>query len=951
MVPGQSPAGRERETGEMSNRFEARRSRLLSGGATLALLIGIGTPALAQGQAASENLATERSDETAIVVTGFRASLQNSILARRDADIILDAVSAEDIAGLPDVSIAEALARLPGVTSQRTGGQASAINVRGLSQDLVSATLNGREQVSTSGLRTIEFDQYPSELLNRAAVYKSPMASLIEGGIAGKVELQTARPLDQRNPFSLSVNLRGSWNDRAHQSPDANEFGYRASVSLQAKLLDDTLGVAIGYARLVQPNVASRFVGFDYTPTGSNGGGNRLDLDNDGQRDGISYGFEMVQFGGTETRDGVLGVIQYEPTESTRLLIDGYYSRFRSDVRRRGVRAFGTQNGNTALGSLQNPVVADSAIIGGRFVSGNGVDVELINQDESDRDELYTIGANFQQDFGDRVTLSLDASYSRANSYFVDTGVNINPYRRNPNGTFTRLSAIPGSLVVDYRLNGLDLPNVAINHDFTDPELNRFQGFFIVPREDDDELTAFAANLQVDLNGFFRSLQVGARYSMRNATRTRTSFNSFGIANNVAIPSGLFETAGFRGQFANAGFPDFLVVDIDGLLDEFVGPDRVADQAFGFTKDQSFLVEEDVWAGYAQLNFNGLVGGLNFHGNVGLRAVHTDQSSTTSLVDPSVPGGATRYSITVGDSYWDFLPSANLILDLGRSDRLRLSLSRQVSRPRFFDLGGGININLVATGGGVYQPRGSGGNPGLRPFRANMFDFAYEHYFGNNGILVLSAFYKDLRSFIIGGTVDNFNFIEAGFVMPPPPVAGAQILPSGPLFAPINGDGGYVYGFEAQFTKTFTELPAPFDGLGVTMNYAYSQSSLNVTNNLAGRPLTIPLPGLSTHVFNPTVFYDKNGFATRVSVRYRSGFIAPQFGLNEQITDNASETVVDAQISYTFQEGSALRGLTLYLQGNNLTDAPTRSYFGQEAQTGTLQYFGRQFYAGATYRF
>src|SRR3546814_7405356 len=101
------------------------------------------------------------------------------------------------------------MARLPGVTSQRCGVQASAINIRGLNQDLVSASLNGREQVATSGLRTIEFDQYPSELLTQAAVYKSPMASLIEGGIAGKVELKTARPLDMTENFQGSLNIRG----------------------------------------------------------------------------------------------------------------------------------------------------------------------------------------------------------------------------------------------------------------------------------------------------------------------------------------------------------------------------------------------------------------------------------------------------------------------------------------------------------------------------------------------------------------------------------------------------------------------------------------------------------------------------------------------------------------------------------------------------------------------
>jgi len=180
-----------------------------------------------------------------IVVSGFRRSVQTSIDVKRNLDVVAEIVTADDIAGLPDVSIAESLARLPGVTSQRTGGQASALNIRGLSQDLVSATLNGREQVATSGDRTIQFDQYPSELISQAAVYKSPKASLIEGGVAGKVELTTARPLANKNRLTVQVNGRGAWNDRAKQSPDANEFGYRVSASVQYKFTDN-LGVALG---------------------------------------------------------------------------------------------------------------------------------------------------------------------------------------------------------------------------------------------------------------------------------------------------------------------------------------------------------------------------------------------------------------------------------------------------------------------------------------------------------------------------------------------------------------------------------------------------------------------------------------------------------------------------------------------------------------------------------
>lgn len=934
------------------------RGPFMLGSAASALLLGL-MAAPASAQTAGEETppqtdpAAQAEAGDDIVVTGFRASVQNSIDAKRDSPIIVDVISSDDIAGLPDVSIAEAIARLPGVSAQRTGGQASAINIRGLSQDLVSATLNGREQVSTSGQRTIEFDQYPSELLYQAAVYKSPMASLIEGGIAGKVELKTVRPLDNRKDFSVSVNARGSYNDRAEQSPDAPEFGYRVSAAVQAKLLNDTLGVAVGYARLFQPNVATRFVGFDYTATGNNGAGNATDINNNGVRDSIGYGFEAIQYGGSETRDGVLGVIQFEPTPSTRLLIDGYYSRFKSDVRRRGIRMTGEQNGNTATGTLTDPILAGDAIVGGHFISGNGVDVESVNQDESDRDRLFTVGANFQQDFGESVTLNLDASYSRANSYFVNSGINVNAYQQT-GATFTRINSIPGALQIDYQLNALDLPNVAINYDFTNPNTNRFQGFFIVPREDDDELLAIAGDLTFKIDGpFLKSVQLGGRYATRNARRTVTSFNSFGIANNVAIPEGLYEVAGFDGDYGAAGFPDFLAVDIDGILDQFVGPDRVADQSFPFTLDQSFLIEEDVWSGFGQINFDTIAGGLNFKGNIGLRVVRTEQNSTSSLADPTSTTGG-RYDSTIGDTYTEFLPSANFILDVTDRDRLRLSFSRQMSRAPFFELRNAIGFGLTNIGGNTFQPGGSGGNPRLRPYLAKQVDFGYEHYFGRTGLFSVGVFYKDLESFILGGRIDDFDYRAAGLTFPPLPTGtppGAVILDTGPLSAPINGKGGYLYGAEVQLTKTFPNLPAPFDGLGVIVNYAYTESNLDIQSSLSGRTFTIPLPGLSRHVVNPTLFYEKSGFSTRVGVRYRSGFVAPQVGLNEQITGNASETVVDAQMSYAFQPDSALDGLTLYLQGNNLTDAPTRSFFGLEEQTGTLQRFGRVFYAGATFKF
>lgn len=146
------------------------------------------------------NTSKTREEVEVIEVKGFSSSLIKSLNDKRFADTVVESISADDLGALPDVSMADALTRLPGISAVRTGGQASEINIRGMAGGFVFSTLNGREQVSTSGKRNIEFDQYPSELISSAAVYKSPKVSLIEGGVAGTVELKNRQSASsQRN--------------------------------------------------------------------------------------------------------------------------------------------------------------------------------------------------------------------------------------------------------------------------------------------------------------------------------------------------------------------------------------------------------------------------------------------------------------------------------------------------------------------------------------------------------------------------------------------------------------------------------------------------------------------------------------------------------------------------------------------------------------------------------
>ncbi|MCK5325877.1 MAG: TonB-dependent receptor plug domain-containing protein, partial [Woeseiaceae bacterium] len=126
-------------------------------------------------------LAQDQGDDVIeeVIATGYRSSLRNAMLMKQNSDSIIEAVTAEDIGKLPDASIAEALGRLPGLTVQRLNGRGQQLSVRGLGPDFTTALLNGREQVTTGDNRGVEFDQYPSELLQSVIIYKTPDASLI----------------------------------------------------------------------------------------------------------------------------------------------------------------------------------------------------------------------------------------------------------------------------------------------------------------------------------------------------------------------------------------------------------------------------------------------------------------------------------------------------------------------------------------------------------------------------------------------------------------------------------------------------------------------------------------------------------------------------------------------------------------------------------------------------
>jgi iron complex outermembrane receptor protein len=193
--------------------------------------------------------ATEAETIDKVTVKGIRRGIEDAIDTKQTATGIVESISAEDIGKLPDSSIAESIARLPGLTAQRERGRATQINIRGFAGDFAGTTLNGREQVSLGDNRGVEFDQYPSELLSAVTVYKTPDASLVGQGLSGTVDLQTVKPLSFGEQV-MALNYRFDQNKVAGQT----ENGGRFSFSYIDQFMDNTLGIAIGYARLDSPS-------------------------------------------------------------------------------------------------------------------------------------------------------------------------------------------------------------------------------------------------------------------------------------------------------------------------------------------------------------------------------------------------------------------------------------------------------------------------------------------------------------------------------------------------------------------------------------------------------------------------------------------------------------------------------------------------------------------------
>ncbi|MFL6578252.1 MAG: TonB-dependent receptor [Povalibacter sp.] len=194
----------------------------------LAISGGLLLAPYASSQTTSSTASTSDQKVEEVIVSGVREAIKTSQEIKKEADTVVDSITASDIGAFPDKSVAEALQRVPGIFVNRfasTGdtthfsAEPSGVVIRGLPQ--VRSEFNGRDSFNANSSRGLSFADVPPELMAGVDTYKNSTADMVEGGIAGTINLRTHVPFDASG-FRAAFSAKADYGDL---SEDINPAG------------------------------------------------------------------------------------------------------------------------------------------------------------------------------------------------------------------------------------------------------------------------------------------------------------------------------------------------------------------------------------------------------------------------------------------------------------------------------------------------------------------------------------------------------------------------------------------------------------------------------------------------------------------------------------------------------------------------------------------------------
>ncbi len=875
-----------------------------------------------------------------VVVTGIRKGIEDAISVKKNKDSIVEAISAEDIGKLPDTTIAESLARLPGVTTQRTrDGKASTISIRGLGPDFNGYLLNGREQSTTGDSRGVDLSVYPAELIGGAVVYKTGDAGLMAAGLAGTIDNRLIDPLAFKGRV-IAGSVQKNEDGRGLEGVEPGE-GDRYSLTYIDQFADRTIGVAVGWVRSdgVNNQTTQGGWGTNDNVSGTLASGAAF---SGGKVSNFGNGVDFINRRITDHRYGTAAILAYKPNKSFSSQLDLFVSEIlnvKKEARIQG--GLGGPVTNAVIGA-GNELTKGTYQLG---ASPNG----LINRHETvyDDDKLFSLGWKNKWTLSDNLKAVLDISRNTSKrvernieAYGGILNADTLTFEKVGTGTpkFTLGRAAdytnPATVFIRDQTGWSGVTDPASPTGAPVPQAGYSKGPTI-----NDKVEAVRLDLeQAFEGGWFNTLQ----YGINQTRRTKDRITDEGVIASAA-GDGRVPFAYPAGSYVerNIGGTGFDMLTFDPTADLWPGA-KIIRKYNDDILSKSFGIKEKVTTAYVKADVDTEVASIPVRGNLGLQVVNTYQSSTGFRAN--VGSGVTLTNPAVGLSqdgtkYTDVLPSLNLSGDLGSGNVLRLGVSQQIARATLTDLRnslavgvdnfcngttGGTPTNPTCTGDSTFGKFvGSSGNPHLKPFKAWALDLSYEKYFGTKAYVSGALFYKKLDTYITQSINNAYDFTKDAQALRLATPPGGLI---GQMVQTVNGDGGRISGYEVAASMPFGMFTDWLDGFGANFSYAGTSSSVDLPNvlgqNPTQAPLTgkMPMPGLSKKNAKLMIYFEKWGFSAFVAQNYRStyvGSVAAGVGGYPTLQEILGSSWVSAQVGYEFQSGPA-KGLSFRLEGNNL---------------------------------
>jgi len=908
-----------------------------------------------------------------VVVTGIRASLEKSLEQKRAADSVEEVITSEDVGKMPDKNIADSLKRVAGVTISSAGAteggfdENDRVSLRGTGPSLTQTLLNGHNvssgdwfvlnQVTTVG-RSVSYTLLPSELVSKVVIHKSSEASLVEGGVAGSVDIVTRRPLDFKKPFTLEASAGAVYADLPSKTDpqlsalvnwrnDESNFGVLLQGFYEKRHLRRDGAELLGYDTIGACSQVVTGIAGGGTPAPGGGCNGTVTLTPHPDLSGVVYPtlIGAALFEQERKRTGGLIDAQFKPTDDVNLDLSGFYSKLEGPNYNRNYLLWNTHYINSGNGQTPDAgyVVQNNTLTKANFTGQNGTFYGIYDQisrpDESADSSFVNLDGDFH--ISDRLNVTSQVGYSQGHGKTPTQNVSETQPGAS-NGAGWQLNGISSG--PNFNLGST---NNSVPFPAGSPSALAFGWIFgaqDVDVVDKETWGKIDAGFAMEDSGAWKDLKFGVRYVKHDRTSDNAIAQGPTFSCNPVTPTcpagGGTDPANYPTTHSNypsnfntfgGSIPTAVWYWTPAQLAAYNGPglvqrDPLAREYYQFL----FQVHEKDLATYLQADFKG----TGWAGNIGVRIVNTDENIVTysgQNVSASTPGAVLTslfgpfVGLPVSHTYSDFLPSANLKIDMTPEVVARFAVSQTMTRADYSALAGSTNLAPPGQVTGIGS--GTGGNPDLKPIRSTNYDMGLEWYFAKRSLLSGTLFYMDLQNYIgFGSQILTYQTYGAGL-----PPGGAPVQYN--LTVPVNTKGR-VQGVELTYQQAIG------DRFGVEGNYTYTDGrQTEGVQNGDDR-----LVGTSKNTYNVGAYYEDPHFSAHVTYNFRSAFFS---GLDRSTAFSQDDIgTLAASVAYAYNEH-----LSVNLDAQNLNDPTLKYYALNTTQPRAFYKNGRQFYLSVRAKF